>query len=125
MKKCCAFITGLAIGAVVTAFLTPKTGKELQAELMEKCNDLQNKIKSYDYKDFDYSTTVETLKAKFDETKKAIEEFDWSNSKEIAQKRFVELSKSLIDLKAQFLDAKNDITRTVTEEVDKVIVSLD
>ena len=108
MKKCCAFLTGLVVGAALTALLTPKTGKELQNDLIKKANCLQKKIKEFDIKDVDLKQTKEVLKEKLEEAKKTIETFNWSDSKEKAQKKFEEVTDRLSEIKMQLTEGADD-----------------
>lgn len=105
MKKCCAFLTGIAIGAVVTALITPKTGKELQDDLIKSVAGMQKKMKDFDIKDYSLNETKDLLKAKLDEAKKAIDNFDWNESKEKVGKKFEEINERLVEIKGQLADA--------------------
>ena len=44
MKKRYIFALGALVGGAAALFLAPKSGKELQADLLEKVEDLQDKI---------------------------------------------------------------------------------
>lgn len=118
MKKCCAFLTGIAIGAVVTALITPKTGKELQEDLIKKANEMQKKIKDFDIKDLSFNETKEALKQKIEDAKKMIDEFNWEDSKEKVQKKFDEMSERLMEIKEQLTEAKEEITEEAQEIID-------
>ena len=96
MKKCCAFFTGVALGAVAAMLLTPKTGKEMQDSLIKKTNELQKKLK-----DFELSDTKEVLQEKVKETRELIQKFDWNESKEKVQKTFDEVTARLSEIKLQ------------------------
>ena len=108
MKKGFGFVAGLAIGAVVTALLTPKTGKDLQDDLIKKANELQKKMKEFDLKDMSLADTKDVVKEKLDEAKKMIDEFDWAESKEKVQKKFEEVSERLTEIKVQLVEGKKD-----------------
>lgn len=109
MKKC-VFLTGVAVGAVLTALLTPKTGRDLQDELIEHVNKLQRKIKDFDFKTCisEVEITKASLQEKIEEAKKAIEEFDWARSKEKVGKKFDEVTERLNEIKAQLTVKEED-----------------
>ena len=92
------------IGAVITAILTPQTGKGLQDELIKKTNDLRKKMKDFDLKDINYHDTKCALKEKLDDAKQMIEDFDWSESKEKVQKKFEEVTCRLSEIKDQLTE---------------------
>ena len=102
MKKSCAFVTGVVVGAVACALLTPKTGRDLQDELIKKANELQKKAQDFELKD-----TKELIQGKLDETKKMIQHFDWKESKKKVEKKFEEVTERLNEIKAQ-LTYKNE-----------------
>jgi len=104
MKKCCVFLTGLTIGAVVTALLTPKKGYELQNDLIEKANEIGQKIKEFDIKDVTLNQTKDALKEKLDDVRKTIEEFDWEKSKTAVQKKSEEITERLAEIKSQLFE---------------------
>ena len=114
-KKCFAFLTGLVVGAVVTALVTPKTGKDLQEDLIKKANEVGKKIKEFDLKDINLTDTKEALKCKLDDAKKAIEDFDWTESKEKVQKKFEELTERLSEIKGQLVDLKEEVVEDTRE----------
>ena len=105
MKK---FIAGLIVGAAVAAVLTPKTGRDLQEELIARTNKLQRKVKEFDFKEYlsnlEVDLTREALQAKIEEAKEAIEEFDWDHSKEKVAKKFDEVAERLNEIKEQLTD---------------------
>ena len=120
MKKCCAFLTGIAIGAVVTALLTPKTGKEMQDELIKKVNDLQKKVREFDLKDVNWSEAIEdtkcALKEKLDDAKHAIEDFDWTESKQKVQEKFDDVAGRLNEIKRQLAYEHDEVAVVVADE---------
>ena len=120
MKKGLAFLVGLTVGAVVTALVTPKTGKEFQDDLVKKAGEVGKKIKEFDLKDVNLADTKEALKCKLDEAKKAIEEFDWTESKEKVQKKFEEVTERLTEIKAQIAIVTEDAAREVVEVTEDV-----
>jgi len=116
MKKCCAFLTGIVVGAVVTALVTPKTGREMQDELIKKANELQKKLKDFDIKDVNLADTLadtkDMLKEKLDDAKHAIEDFDWDKSRQKVQEKFDDVAERLSEIKRQITQN----TETVIEE---------
>ena len=102
MKKC-AFLTGIAVGVVLTALLTPKTGRDLQDDLIDHVNKLQKKVKEFDIKECvsNIEITKEGLQAKIEDARKAIEDFDWAQSKEKVGKKVDEVTERLNEIKAQ------------------------
>jgi len=120
MKKGLAFLVGLTVGAVVTALVTPKTGKEFQDDLVKKAGEVGKKIKEFEIKDINLADTKEALKCKLDEAKKAIEEFDWTESKEKVQKKFEEITERLTEIKAQIAIVTEEVASEVIEVVDDV-----
>jgi len=107
MKK---FLAGMIVGAVVAAVLTPKTGRDLQDELISHVNKLQKKVKDFDVKECvsNIDLTKEALQEKLDEAKKAIEDFDWAHSKEKVSKKFDEVTERLNEIKAQLIVKEED-----------------
>jgi gas vesicle protein len=103
MKK---FLIGVIVGAVATAVLTPKTGRDLQDELIDHLNKLQKKIKDFDVKECvsNIEITKESLQEKIEEAKKAIEDFDWAESKEKVVRKFDEVTERLNEIKAQLVN---------------------
>lgn len=104
------FITGLVVGAMLTALLTPKTGRDLQDELIDHVNKLQKKVKDFDVKDCvsNIEISKESLQEKIEEARKAIEAFDWTRSKEKATKKFDEVTKRLNEIKEQLVLKEED-----------------
>ena len=108
MRKFGAFLTGITVGAVLTAVLTPKAGKDLQDDLIKKANELQKKVKEFDIKDVSLTETKDVLKEKIEDSKKMIEEFDWAESKEKVQKKSEEISERLAEIKLQLVEGRQD-----------------
>ena len=112
------FLTGVAIGAVITALLTPKTGRDLQDELISNLNKIQKKIKDFDIKECvtNMEVTTESVKesvqCKLEEAKKAIDEFDWTESKDKIQKKFDEVTERLNEIKEQLVAEDDEDTAT-------------
>ena len=115
MKKCCAFLTGIVVGAVVTALVTPKTGKEMQDELIRKANVLQQKLKDFDIKDVNLANTKEVLKEKLDDAKHAIEDFDWAESKQKVQEKFDDVAERLSEIKRQIAEGHEVVAADADE----------
>lgn len=105
MKKCCAFLTGIVVGVVVTALVTPKTGKEMQDELINKVNVLQRKIKEVNWSEAIEDTKC-ALKEKLDDAKHAIEEFNWDDSKQKVQEKFDDVAERLSEIKRQLAEGQ-------------------
>ena len=76
MKKRNVFVLGALLGAAAVALLTPKSGKEMQNELLQKVDDLQTKIKDLEVED-----VKEAFVTKLDEIKELVNNFDWELSK--------------------------------------------
>ena len=108
MKKCRAFLTGIALGAIVAALVTPKTGKELQEELIVKASELNKKIKDFDIKDITFEDAKCAIKEKLDDAKQAIEEFDWNETKHKVQEKFDEVTERLAEVKRQITDPQTE-----------------
>lgn len=109
MKK---FLAGMIVGAAVAAVLTPKTGRDLQDELIEKANKLQKKVKDFDLKEcvsnIELDLSKETLQMKLEEAKQAVEDFDWDHSKEKVAKKFDEVTERLNEIKEQLIVKEED-----------------
>jgi len=121
MKKCCAFLTGIVVGVVITALVTPKTGKEMQDELINKVNVLQRKIKEFDLKEVNWSEAIEdtkcALKEKLDDAKHAIEEFNWDDSKQKVQEKFDDVAERLSEIKRQLAEGQETTPEVETSSV--------
>ena len=102
MKKCCTFLTGVAVGVVAAMLLTPKTGKEMQDSLIKKTNELQKKLK-----EFELSETKDVLQGKIQEAKESIKNFDWNESKEKVQKTFDDVTARLNEMKADLTEGED------------------
>ena len=64
MKKRYIFALGALVGGAAALFLAPKSGKELQADLLAKVEELQEKVK-----DFDQDAFKTSCKEQLDEIK--------------------------------------------------------
>lgn len=99
MKKRNVFVLGALLGAAAVALLTPKSGKEMQNELLQKVDDLQTKIKDLEVED-----VKEAFVTKLDEVKELINNFDW------------ELSKADLEVKVNDVKAKlNEMVQRLDE----------
>lgn len=99
MKKRNVFVLGALLGAAAVALLTPKSGKEMQNELLQKVDDLQTKIKDLEVED-----VKEAFVTKLDEIKELVNNFDW------------ELSKADLEIKVNDVKAKlNEMVQRLDE----------
>ena len=99
MKKRNVFVLGALLGAAAVALLTPKSGKEMQNELLQKVDDLQTKIKDLEVED-----VKEAFVTKLDEIKEIVNNFDW------------ELSKADLEVKVNDVKAKlNEMVQRLDE----------
>ena len=99
MKKRNVFVLGALLGAAAVALLTPKSGKEMQNELLQKVDDLQTKIKDLEVED-----VKEAFVTKLDEIKDLVNNFDW------------ELSKADLEVKVNDVKAKlNEMVQRLDE----------
>lgn len=94
MKKRYIFALGALVGGAAALFLAPKSGKELQADLLAKVEELQEKVK-----DFDQDAFKASCKEQLDELKLAITNFDLSDSIQAMEEKFKSLSERVTDLK--------------------------
>ena len=94
MKKRYIFALGALVGGAAALFLAPKSGKELQADLLTKVEELQEKVK-----DFDQDAFKTSCKEQLDELKLAITNFDLSDSIQAMEEKFRALSERMTDLK--------------------------
>ena len=94
MKKRYIFALGALVGGAAALFLAPKSGKELQADLLTKVEELQEKVK-----DFDQDAFKTSCKEQLDEIKLAITNFDLSDSIQAMEEKFRALSERMTDLK--------------------------
>ena len=97
MKKRNVFVLGALLGAAAVALLTPKSGKEMQNELLQKVDDIQTKIKDLEVED-----VKEAFVTKLDEIKELVNNFDW------------ELSKADLEVKV------NDVKAKLNEMVERL-----
>ena len=108
MKKRYIFALGALVGGAAALFLAPKSGKELQADLLTKVEELQEKVK-----DFDQDAFKTSCKEQLDEIKLAITNFDLSDSIQAMEEKFKSLSERITDLKT-----------VIEEHQDETVTSL-
>ena len=108
MKKRNVFVLGALMGAAAVALLTPKSGKEMQKELLNKVDEIQNKIKDIEIEDVKQSFT-----AKLDEIKDLVNNFDWESSKAELESKVNDVKEKLNDMLVRVEEAKD----TVKDEV--------
>ncbi len=108
MKKRYIFALGALVGGAAALFLAPKSGKELQADLLAKVEELQEKVK-----DFDQDAFKASCKEQLDELKLAITNFDLSDSIQAMEEKFKSLSERITDLKT-----------VIEEHQDETVTSL-
>ena len=99
MKKRYIFGLGALVGGVAALLLTPKSGKEMQAQLLQNVEDLQQKVK-----EFDQDAFKEKCKEQLDEIKASINEFDWSHSVQQLEEKVSQLTGRLQELKTVIED---------------------
>ena len=99
MKKRYIFGLGALVGGVAALLLTPKSGKEMQAQLLQNVEDLQQKVK-----EFDQDAFKEKCKEQLEEIKASINEFDWSHSVQQLEEKVSQLTGRLQELKTVIED---------------------
>ena len=104
MKKRNVFLLGAALGAAAVALLTPKSGKEMQKELLQKVDDIQTRIKELE---------VEEVKAAFvtklDEIKEVVNNFDWEVSKSEIEAKVSDVKAKLNEMATRIDQAKDNL----------------
>ena len=104
MKKRNAFFLGALVGAAAVALFTPKSGQEMQKELLQKLEDLQSKIK-----DIEVDEVKAAFTAKLDDVKDVINNFDWETSKAELEVKVNEVKAKLNEMMARLDEAKDNI----------------
>lgn len=94
MKKRTIFALGAFIGGAAALLLTPKSGKELQRDLLNRVDELQQKVKEFDQESF-----KEQCKAQLEEIKASINEFDWNHSLQQIDEKVSQVTTRLQNLK--------------------------
>ena len=79
MNKKGKFILGAGLGLGLGLLLAPKSGKETRKDLMDKCNELLNKVKN-----MDPDEVKENITEKVTELQNEIRALDKEKAKEIA-----------------------------------------
>lgn len=93
MKKSTIFALGALLGGGVALLLTPKTGKELQGELLQRVEELQQKVREFDQELF-----KEKCKSQLEEIKERINEIDWNLSVRQNEEKVKQVTSCLHDL---------------------------
>ena len=117
MKKRNVFVLGAALGAAAVALLTPKSGKEMQKELLKKADDIQTKLKDVEVED-----VKEAFVNKLDEIKDAINNFDLESSKADLETKVNEIKAKLIEMAVRLEEAKEnfkDEAQLVQEDLEE------
>ena len=104
MKKRNVFVLGAFLGAAAVALLTPKSGKEMQNELLQKVDDLQTKIKDLEVED-----VKEAFVAKLDEIKEVVNNFDWESSKADLEVKVNDVKAKLNEMVQRLDEAKETL----------------
>ncbi len=94
MKKRYIFALGALVGGAAALFFAPKSGKELQADLLQKVEELQEKVK-----DFDQDAFKASCKEQLEEIKETVANFDLSESIQVVEEKFKMLSERVANLK--------------------------
>lgn len=116
MKKTNIFILGSLLGAAASLLLTPKTGKEIQKDLLKKVDELQMRLK-----DFELSDAKQMFTGALDEVKASINNFDWEASKSELESKFNEIKDKLNDIMGHLDEVKTNIkeeAQTVGENLE-------
>ena len=111
MKKTNIFILGSLIGAAASLLLTPKTGKEIQKDLLKKVDELQMKIK-----DFEINDAKQMFIGALDEVRDLINNFDWEASKAELEAKFNEVKEKINEIMSHL----DEVKTTIKEEVQTV-----
>ncbi len=81
-KKTCSLVKGLFIGAGLGLLFAPKKGSETRKDLMNKINELSEKLKEIEFED-----VKETLSIKIDELKSELADLDKEKVAAISRKK--------------------------------------
>ncbi|WP_235070260.1 YtxH domain-containing protein [Turicibacter sp. TJ11] len=103
MKKRYIFTLGALMGGAAALFLTPKNGKELQAELLEKVEELQEKVQSFDQQSF-----KETCKEQVEQLKETITNFEFSDSIQLVEEKVKAINERIANLKGMIDDHQEE-----------------
>ncbi len=95
MKKRTIFTLGALLGGAAALLLTPKSGKELQLELLRGVEELQQKLKEFDQEVFKTQ-----CKDQLEDIKEMINEFDWNRSLQQVEEKVTQVTSRLQSLKS-------------------------
>lgn len=104
MKKRNVFALGALLGAAAVALLTPKSGKEMQKDLLKKVDELQTKIKEIEVED-----VKQSFVDKLEEVKELVNNFDWEASKSELENKVNDLKSKLNDMLERVEEAKEQV----------------
>ncbi|MGL4337801.1 MAG: YtxH domain-containing protein [Turicibacter sp.] len=117
MKKRNVFLLGALLGAGAVALLTPKSGKDMQNDIMKTVDDVQAKIK-----DLDVDEVKEQFLNKLDEVKSLVSEFDWEASKAELDYKVNDVKQKLNEMLERVEEAKasiEDQALTLEEDLEE------
>ncbi len=107
MKKRNVFVLGALLGAAAVALLTPKSGKEMQKDLLKTIDDVQTKIKEIEVEE-----VKQSFIAKLEEVKELVDNFDWEASKADLENKVNDLKEKLNEM----LDRVEEVKESAQEE---------
>jgi len=87
------FLTGAAVGATLGLLFAPKTGKETRKEVMQKCKEILEQLKSIDAEDLKKSITK-----KVKEIENELKDLDKEKVLAIAKEKGAQLEKKAAEL---------------------------
>lgn len=119
MKKGTMFALGALLGGGAALLLTPKSGKELQGELLQRVDELQQKVKEFDQESFKVK-----CKNQLEEIKKMIDEFDWNRSIQQDEENVKQVTSRLDDLTEEIEEYEEEEQNELCSE-DSSFDSLD
>ncbi len=93
MKKLGKFLAGTALGVGIGVLIAPQKGSETRKQLMEKINDLSNKVKSIDVEE-----VKEKLSMKIEEIKIELSELDKEKAINVVKEKGKKLLNKTDDL---------------------------
>ena len=103
MKKRTIFALGALVGGAAALLLTPKSGKELQSDLLKRVDELQLKLKEFDQEDFKAQ-----CKEQLEDIKSSINEFDWNRSLKQLEDKVAQVTTRLQGLKELMEEHKEE-----------------
>lgn len=113
------FALGALLGGGAALLLTPKSGKELQGELLQRVDELQQKVKEFDQESFKVK-----CKNQLEEIKKMIDEFDWNRSIQQDEENVKQVTSRLDDLTEEIEEYEEEEQNELCSE-DSSFDSLD